>query len=869
MDWLRSAARVYRTLLFAYPAEFRHEYGGQMEEFLLERLRAEPPLRVWRQALADMAASAPREHWHILAGDLRYAARLFAQARAFTLVAILTAALGIAASSAVFSLVNAVLLRSLPFGDAGRLVYIWMPNVRFGPPVPLELGPPLPDYYAWRRDSRSFERLALIIQGWVRLAGGNGVERVGGARVDGAFFTTMDTPPEIGRFIAGDDDRPGRDGVVVISHALWQTRFAGDPAVIGKTMEIDGHARRIIGVMPPGFAFPRRNELPPDISDVIRTDVWIPAALSEKEKQSASMDSIVVGRLAPGISAARAQQEMTAVAKRLDDARQPADQGWYALVRPLRETELGPARPQMLLLLGAVTLVLLISTGNVANLLLARAAGRVHEMSLRSALGADRARLVRQAITESLALAAAGCALGVLGARAAVWLLVRLNPGDIPRLEEASLDGRVLLFAVAISLLTGLAFGVAPALTASRNDPMSLLREGGNRGVAGGRRRVRSALIVVEVGVSMVLLAGAGLLIQSELNLQAEGTGFAPSTLAMRVSAPPGDNRVERRREVYGGLLQAVRAQPGVLAAGFTRDLPFSHVESAGFFLLEGSTERKYELSDGWEVTPGYFEAMRIPLREGRLFDERDLENGATIIVNQAFADRYLRGKPALGRRVDTNPRAAGQWRTIVGVVGNVRHTRFDEAMRPAVYFPSWPFEGAFLTVRGVGGKRLMPAIQGAARRLDARWEFSDIHTMDEAISKAGATRKFQTLLLTAFAGMALFLALVGLYGLIAYSVKQRNAEIGVRMALGASRGNVVGMVLRQGASLAVAGLALGLVGTTALTRLIAGWLYGVSPVDASTLGAMAGLLFTVAVAASAIPAWRAARIDPVAALRS
>jgi predicted permease len=871
MDWLPSAARVYRTLLFAYPAEFRHEYGGQMEDFLLERLRAEPPLRVWRQAVADVALSAPREHWHMLAGDLRYAARLFAQAPAFTLVALATAALGIAASSAVFSLVNAVLLRSLPYGEAERLVYLWRPNVRLGPPVPLELGPEPEDFLAWQAQSRSFSRIGMLIQAWFRVPGGNGTDRIGGARVDGNFFATMETPPELGRTIAAEDDRPGHDRVAVISHGLWETRFAGYRAVIGKTLPLNGEAHQVIGVMPAGFEFPRRNELPSTISNTPRTEIWVPAALTERQKHSDSIEVIAVGRLGAGISLARAQQELKAIEKRLDDAHKPGEQGWYALLRPLTETALGPARPQMWLLLGAVSLVLLISTGNVANLLLARAAGRLHEMCLRSALGADRARLMRQAITESLLLASGGCALGVTAAQAAVWVLVRLNPGDIPRLEEASLDARVLLFAVGISLATGLAFGVGPAISASRNDPMSLLRGGGNRGIAGRRRRVRSGLIVAEVGISMVLLAGAGLLIESEWKLQSEGTGFAPSTLTMRVVPPPGNDRPAQQHEAFDRLLAAVEALPGVRAAALNGNLPFSHRESMALFQVEGYDNRNGQLADADSVSPAYFATMQIPLREGRVFERSDYGAAeAPIIANQAFAERYMGGGSPLGRRIRLNNLdGSGHWHTVIGVVGNVRHTKIDEAMRPAVYTPGWPWGSGFLAVRGAAGMRLAAAILATAHRLDARWEISDVHTMDEAISKAGAARKFQTLLLTSFAGMALFLALVGLYGVIAYSVKQRSAEIGVRMALGASRGTVMGMVLRQGAGLAATGLALGLAAALALTRLIAVWLYGVSPVDAATLATVAGLLFGVSLMACAIPAWRAARIDPVAALRN
>jgi len=862
--------KLYRALLLAYPAEFRHEYGAEMERLFAERMADEPVARLWLEALADVAIAAPREHLHILAGDLRYAARLFAQAPAFTLVALLTTALGIGASAAVFSLVNAVLLRSLPYAQAERLVFLWMPNAHLGPPVPLELGPPPPDFFAWKRESRSFSHMALSIEGWVRVPGGAVEERIGGARVDGEFFATLDTAPEIGRTIVAEDDQPGRDQVAVISHGLWQSRFGGDTDVLGKTLTVDGHARRIIGVMPPGFEFPRRNELPRDISNTVRTELWVPAALTPRERTTDSVDSLVIARLAPGVSLARAQQELGAIEKQLDDARKTEERGWYALIRPLAETALAPARPQMWLLLGAVSLVLAIATGNVANLLLARAAGRVQEMSLRSALGADRSRLIRQAITESLLLASGGCALGILAARGAVWVLVRLNPGNISRFDQASVDGRVLFFAVALSLATGLAFGLAPALTASRNDPMSLLRQGA-RGVVGGRRRMREVLIAAEVAISLLLVTGAGLLIESEMKLAADGTGFAPSTLSMRIQLPSAYEKAEQRRAVYDRLAAAVRALPGVRAAGITGDLPFAHRESVALFEVEGYTNRKGQLADSWSASPGYIEAMQIPLRAGRLFTDRDMGDGrGAILANQAFADRYLVGRPALGSRVRTmNLDGSGRWHTVIGVIGNTRHTRLEEAPRPAIYSPYWPEQAMFLVVRGAGTARLDSAVRVAVRQVDASVEISDIHTMEEAISKAGAARRFQTALLASFAGIALFLALVGLYGVIAYSVKQRSGEIGIRMAMGASQGAVVGMVLRQGARLAIAGLVLGLAAALALTRLIAGWLYGVSPMDPATLATVAGLLLAVSLAACALPAWKAARIDPVAALRA
>ena len=874
MVWRRNAIKLYRALLFVYPAEFRHEYGAEMERLFEDRLQSEPHVRVWLESVADIVWTAPREHAHVLAADLRYGARLLAKSPAFTGVALLAMALGIGASTAVFSLVNAVLIRSLPYGDAGRLVYVWTPNEMFQHtpiPIPLELTPSNADFYDWQKSSRSFSSLTMFFQKTLSLSGGGAPARVGVAKVTGNFFTTLESRPELGRMIDDEDDQPGRGQVAVIADGLWRSQFGGDPNVLGRSLRLNRDTYKVIGIMPKEFVYPRQADLPLGYADIKRTEVWIPLALTPREKEdraNSHREGIVIGRLRPGSSIPQAQAEMAAIAARLDPLNPANDRGWKALVRSFVDTALGPLRPQMWLLLGAVALVLLIASGNVANLLLARAAGRIHEMGVRSALGAERARLIRQLLTESVLLAIGGGALGVLLAFAAIRVLVRFSPGDIPRIEATSIDGRVLLFTLGISLLTGLAFGIVPALSASRVRVTELLNQGGVRGAVGTANRFRHGLIVSEAALAVILLTGAGLLIRSYWRLEAVDPGFAPSTLTMNVALDARYDTAAKQDALFRALFTQARALAGVRRIAAISHLPFSQHESASAVEVKGFANKENQWVDSWSATPGYFEAMKVPLLEGRYFEERDINGRPPVaIVNGAFEKRYFPGHRALGGQLRFGGDPPRPWMTIAGVVGDVRHSTLEEVPRPALYTPQTTAGDVVIAVDGPT-KPVITAIRSILRNLDPALALGKAATMNQLVAQANSRRRFETLLLGVFAASALFLALVGLYGLMAYAVKRRTAEIGLRMALGASRARVLRMVVGHGAQFVALGLALGLAGSLALTRLMTAWLYGVSPYDPVTLIGVPLCFLAVSLAACLIPAWKATRIDPVSALR-
>lgn len=856
-------AKLFRALLLAYPAEFRNEYGSEMQELFAERLRNEPKARVWFDALCDLLIAAPREHLHILKGDLQYAVRIFAKSPAFTLMAVLTMAMGIGACTAIFSLVNAVLLRSLPYDDPARLAYIWTPNDHFKPPVPKELSPTDGDFFDLQRLNHSFSQMTMFAETGFRLEGGDHIE---GAVVLGNFFRTLGVRPEMGRTI-----EEGDKNVVVISHSLWMARFGGDPRVLGQSLRFDGKPFTIIGVMPPSFHFPSKNEVP-EASLKQRAEAWTPQDMTPFEKASHDGGCCdgALGRLAPGVSFQQAQSELSALMKEIDKKHTQL-QGWTAWVAPFTESVVGQVRLLMWLLLGAVSLVLLIACGNVANLLMARAAGRVHELGVRSALGAERARLIRQLITEALLLAFMGGAIGVLLAFGGVRLLIKLNPGDIPRLEETALDLKVLLFSVATSLLTGLMFGLLPAISASRIDVMMLLKQGGSKGTAGTSNRLRHALIVAEVALSVILLAGAGLLIRSYVLLQASGTGFSSSSLSMRVDMHAPQNDPRKLRAVLGELQSRISALPGVQHVGLISDLPLTLSESVTFIQVEGDPKEKPEVTDMRQTTAGYFPAMGIRLLEGRLLDDSDtVGRPGRVVVSQAFAKRHFGDKSPLGHTIKFHD-TPGDSRTIIGVVSNVKHASLEEEPRAEVFGSMWQWGGwgAHIVVQATGPREpLAAAMRKIAVALVPMGMVSDVRSMDDLIFEAGARRRFQTSLLSIFAAIALVLALVGIYGLMTYSVKQRTPELGIRMTLGASRAQVLGMVLRQGVGLTAVGVAIGIGGALGLTRLLNSSLYGVKATDPVTFYIVPLLILVVAAAACLVPGWKATRIDPAVALR-
>jgi putative ABC transport system permease protein len=871
MVWRQSALKIYRTLLLAYPAEFRDEYAEEMERLFAERLAAEPPIGPCMAALADVAIAAPREHFHILAGDLRHSLRIFAKAPGFVCAALLALALGVSASTTIFSLINAVLIRSLPYGGAERLVYMWTPVPRYEQ-LPRELSPSFADVLAWQALSHSFTGITALKQSMLTLSGGGEPIRVSGALVLGNFFQTLQAVPEMGRAIDAGDDRPGQDRVAVIGDALWRSRFNRDPGVLGRSVQLGNRGYRIVGVMPAGFGYPHESDFPFARATLKRTEIWIPAALTPQQ-QSDRMHSAdaAIGRLRPGVTLQQAQAEMSAIEAHLDPLN-PADmRGMQSLLGPFIETAVGPVRPLMRLLAGAVVLVLLIACGNVASLLMARGVGRAHEMGVRTALGAPRARLVRQLLTESLLLSTAGGGLGALMSLAALKTVARLNPGDIPRFDEVSMDGRVLLFALLISLATGFVFGILPALAASRVNVSASLRQGGGRGIVGGWSGARHALIITDVALAVVLLAGAGLLIRSYLNVESEDKGFAPSTLTMRLAVDSQPRTPQQMTVLSQSVISGIAALPGVLAVGGTSQLPLSHAESISTFRVDGYPNRPNQTAAVRPTAGDYLQAMQMRLVAGRLLSPADNPARpspvpAAVLVSESFAKLYFPGGNAIGGRVQSGEPGA-KWSTIVGVVADVRHTNLETAPQPTIYNPSW-FVDSLAIRTALPPEAMISSIRNAIHSVDPAIALTDIQTMLQRITEAASRRRFQTVLLAAFAGIAVFLALVGLYGLLSYAVRQRTTEIGVRMALGAGRGAVVGMVVRQGLMLTGAGLAIGLLAAGAIARGIASLLYGVHAFDPVTFIAVPVFMLLAAAVACFVPAWKAARIDPIRALR-
>lgn len=799
--------------------------------------------------------------------DLGYAVRIFAKSPGFTLMAVLTVALGVGANAAIFSLVNAVLLRSFPVADAARLAYVWTPNDRLKAPVPREISPEMADFLELRRLSRSFTHLTAFAQDRFRI---DDREYVAGATVTGDFFETLGAEPRMGRVFTADDDQPGRPAVAVISDALWRSRFGAAGDVLGRTLSISGRKRTIVAVMPPAFTFPKRSEVPYG-AKIDRTDVWMPFAAPRESLERWNIEG-AIGRLAPGVSMAQADAEIKALMVPIDRTHKDLP-GWTGWVSPFVDTITGPVRPLLWMLFGAVSLVLLMACGNVANLLMARAAGRTHELGVRSALGAERARLIRQMITEAMLLAGLGGAVGIGLAYAGVRLLLLVNPGDIPRIAEMSVDLRVLAFSVAISLLTGFLSGLLPAVSASRIDVMSLLKQGGSKGAAGTSNRLRHALIVAEVAVSVVLLTGAGLLIRSFLNLQKEGPGFSGATVTMQLYS--GDAQPDKIVPYHNRLREAIArisALPGVTAAGIVNDLPLSDADTVTFLKVDGYPNEPDQTVNAYTASEGYFRAMGIRLLAGRFFDDRDGPDGPkTVIVNQTFCRRYLARAEPLGKSIHLGGPPFKETFTIVGVIADVKHGTVDEVPRTEVYQPLWQTlsQNATLAVRTEGPVApLASAMKQIAMALSPSAPPFDVRTMEDLISRSGARRRFQTSLLSIFAAIAVALALVGIYGLMTYAVRQRTPELGIRMTLGASRAQVLTMVLGQGVGLTAFGAAIGLAGALALTRLLAASLYGVRALDPMTFILVPALILLVSAAASLVPAWKATRIDPAIALR-
>ena len=883
MRKLRASALRLRGLFHRHHSG--NDFAAELESHIAlhtdEGIRAGlSPEEARRQALirlggAEQTRQAHRERRTVpwiegIIQDTHYGIRTLRRSPGFTITAVLTPALGIGACTAIFSLVNAVLIRSLPYGDPGPLVYVYTPNPRYNLP-PEIFGPAYGDFYDIKRESRSFQNITAFDQSMFSLAEQGSAQRVSAARVDGDFFQTFQSAPELGRAITDEDNQPGRDKVAVISHALWQSMFDSAADILHRSLLLDGKSYEIVGVMPEGFEYPHFSDLPYGVPQYKATQVWVPLALTPRDMAERDNSSgVAVARLKSGVSIAQAQAELSAIMARLDKLHDPQMQGWGALVENFVDSTVGSIRSLMWMLLGAVCLVLLIACGNAANLLLARAASRMRELGVRVALGAGRNRIVRQLLTEALLIGAAAGAIGVGLAYLFLRTLPLLDPGNIPRLREASLDTHVLLFTISASLLTSALTGILPALTILRVNLTDFLATANSRSVAGTHGHAQSALIVIESALVVVLLAGAGLLIRSYINVESVDTGFSQSTVTTSIQLGARYRGPQQSAEFYRNLFARLSALPGVKAVGGINALPLSNSETFRLFQVDGYANEKDQLAQGRWVTPEYFSAMTIPLVAGRYFTEDDTSRTQEVaIVNQAFAKKYFANRNPIGGRVNTDDHHV-QWSTVVGVIGDVRHTSLEEAPAPQIYNPVAAAEDGYIAVRSVlPPKDLAIAIRSTLHAIDPNLAAGDIQTMGQLASEASARRRFQTSLLTVFAAIALFLALVGLYGLMAYSVSRRTREVGIRMALGAQRSDVVLLVLRKAAWLLGLGLVCGLIGSWFATRAIKSFLFGVEQHDPLTILSVCALLAACGLIAALIPARRAASIDPMQALRT
>jgi putative ABC transport system permease protein len=807
--------------------------------------------------------------------DVRFGARVLLKQPAFTLVAVLTLAVGVGANTTIFSVVNGVLLKSLPFPEPDRLVALneTSESARV-------MAAAYPNYLDWRAGQSVFENLAARMPAGGVITGGGEPERVMGRWVTASFFPVLGVRPGAGRFFTDAEDRPGAERVMVLGHGLWRRRYGGDPSVVGRAVSFNGESWTVVGVTPPEFDFYGRDNL--------NNEFFIPLGrLADQEwmHERKSHVVMVTGRLKPGVGLERARSEMRALAARLGGQFPESNGGNGVGLRPLLEDYVGSARPGLLMLTLAVALLLLIACANVANLLLARGASRRREVALRMALGASRRRVVRQLLTESLMLASLGGAAGLL---LAVWgldLLVWLNPGGVPRLENVALDARVLGFTSAVTLLTGVAFGLTPALQTAGADFRSALGEGGPRATGAGRR-LRAALVVTEVALSLVLLVGAGLLLKSFWRLMEVDPGFdARGVLTFRLRLP--DAKYREPAQIAAFLREAKRRiaeLPGVERVSLTTGFPFSRADDNGY-LIEGEPEPRrpddWAKANRYSVDEDYHRTLGITLLAGRYFGAGDAGDAPpAVIVDDALVRREFPGRApsdALGKRL----RFGGEgepWREIVGVVRHVRQRDLEDEGRVQIYRPWTQITGRWVAdstramdvVLKTSGEplSLVAPAKREVQAVDGEQPLGNVQTLEELVAQSVAPRRFNLLVLGLFAGVALLLGAVGLYGVLSYAVAQRTREIGIRVALGARSADILRLVVGHGMLLALAGVAAGLAGALALTRLMKGLLYGVSAADPLTYATLSAFLLLVALLACLLPARRATKVDPMVALR-
>lgn len=795
--------------------------------------------------------------------DVRYALRMLLRNPGFTAVALLTFAVGIGVNTAVFSVFNGVLLRPLPYPDADRITMMWVDNRPQG--IKEDIGS-YPNYEDWRARNTSFDHVAAYTGAAFTLTGADEPERIPGARTTANFHDVMGLKPVLGRLYTEEHEKAGNDNVVLLSHGLWQRRFGGAADVLGRTMTLNGVPHEIIGVMPPELRLPSTAQLwkplaPTDGQRAARNSFWLP----------------VIGRLKPGVPLAQAQTEMTAIASRIE-AEYPSMAGFGAHLVPLHRQIVGDVERSLLVLMAAVACVLLIACANLGNLMLGRTAARRKELAIRTALGAARGRLIRQIVTETLVLAVAGSILGLLLAFWATEFFLQVGGDAIPRPEAITIDGRVVLFTLALAVVAAILAGLVPAFQASRTAVREHLQEGGREGGGGGSRRTRSVLIGAEMALAFMLLAGAGVLVRTLWSMQQVDRGFDPAGVAvMTLSLPPALFQEQTDvRSFYARLLDRIRTLPGVESAATTTGVLQPVVTSSSVFSIEGRPDPPpgQQVEFPLEVvSPGFFETLRIPLAAGRTFGEQDHADAPPVVViNETFAQYGWPGQDAVGRRIKEGSAASeGPWLTVIGVIRDVRRAEVTRAVRPELYFPS--LQGTprtqMVIVRTAGDPAgILPTIRGEVRAMHPQLPLFATGTLEGELSETLSQPRFRAVLLAGFAVIAMLLASIGIYGVTAHAVGQRTREVGVRMALGAQPRDVLLLMLRQHLRPAVVGIAFGLVGALVLARFIRSLVYGVGAADPATLTGMSVTLLLVAAFACWIPARRATRVDAVVALR-
>jgi putative ABC transport system permease protein len=796
--------------------------------------------------------------------DLSYALRLLRRAPGFAAIAIAALAIGIGANATIFSVINTLLLQPLPYRDADRLAVVWEHNL----PRDRKRNVVAPaNYLHWRDLNQTFDELGASSPSYnVTLTAGGEPEEIVAQSFTSQMFTVLGVQPVVGRVFTMQEDVPN-SRVAVISERLWKRRFGGDRSIVGRPMVSQGIAYTVLGVMPAGFCFLDKT-----------VDIWVPFGFTEAARTPRGRSLSVAGRLKPGVDIARAQVDMSRVGAELVEKFPNFNTGWSVTVVSLREQVTGDVRPALFVLAGAVAFVLLIACANVANLLLSRATARQQELGIRLALGAGRARLLRQLLAESLVLSLAG---GVAGLALSWWLLafLRVTAAErlpIQRLELVHIDPAVLTFALVASIVSGLAFGIVPALTSTDTALNESLKEGGRTGSASRGRRTRSALVVLEVALALMLLVGAGLLLRSFRLLLDVNPGFDPSrTTTMRLSLPGVRYGAEgTRAQFFERFFPQVDALPGVQAAGGISWLPLSGLGAATSFAIVGQPKPplgQEPVTDVRVITHDYFRAMGIPLLKGRVFNDHDPADWkGRVVINETFARNHWPNDDPIGKHIQIH------WDDIedevIGVVGDVKHVGLEAQIRPMTYWPFQrnPYGTLTIAVRTANASTNVDSgIRSIVRQLDPELVVAGIKSMDTVVAESVAQRRLTMLLLSVFAGAAMLLAAVGIYGVIAYAVTQRTQEIGIRMALGAQPADVLRMVVKQGATLVSIGIVAGALGAFAVTRLMVGMLYQVAPNDPLTFVAVSGVLGIIAMVASYIPARRATRVDPVIALRA